>query len=62
MNATRWSAICRNVVTVPANPPVTKGRSPVLRGPSEAKEKVYLKHSGAEKESGAVIPNQIAPK
>lgn len=33
INATRWSAIFgENVVTVPANLPDTKGRSPVLMG------------------------------
>lgn len=72
-NATRWSAIRRNVVTVPANlprhcrrrPDATKGRSPVLRGPSGGRGgKVYREHTASEKESGtgAVIPNQIALK
>lgn len=33
INATRWSALSgENVVTVPANLPDTKGRSPVLMG------------------------------
>lgn len=73
INATRWSAILReNVVTVPANLPDTKGRSPVLMvgrggsgGGGGGEGEVYLQTHGVRKvarETGAVIPNQIAAK
>lgn len=60
INATRWSAILgENVVTVPANLPDTKGRSPVLMVVVVV---VGVLVTGEGEGRGSLPPNTRGPK